>query len=262
MAKRLVICCDGTWNVRDRMDRGKACPSNVAKMAPAVAPRDLDEIQQPIFYDKGVGTGVWDRVRGGAFGWGLSKHVRDAYRFIVEQYEPVDETFLFGCSRGAYTARSTAGLIRNSGVLRPEHEDKVIHAYNLYRRRDDASHPAAVEAELFRKAFAREVRIKFIGVWDTVGALGIPVGIPWLPATWLHFLNQRWEFHDVRLSTFVGNAYHGSPSTGGRSSPPPSGSSSPTRRVSGWSRSGLPGCIPTSEAGIGTAGSRTWRSCG
>ncbi len=141
MAKRLVICCDGTWNVRDRMDRGKACPSNVAKMAPAVAPRDLDEIQQPIFYDKGVGTGVWDRVRGGAFGWGLSKHVRDAYRFIVEQYEPVDEIFLFGCSRGAYTARSTAGLIRNSGVLRPEHEDKVIHAYNLYRRRDDASLP-------------------------------------------------------------------------------------------------------------------------
>lgn len=207
MTRRLVICCDGTWNIPDRKDRGKVSPSNVAKMALAVAPHDGEGAEQLVFYDKGVGTEIFDRLRGGAFGWGLSRNIQDAYRFIVDAYEPDDEIFLFGFSRGAYTVRSTAGLIRNSGLLKREHSDKLPEAYSLYRKRDDASHPTAIEAQLFRKAFAREVRITFIGVWDTVGALGIPVGVPWLPDSWLHFLNQRWEFHDVKLSSFVDNAY-------------------------------------------------------
>ncbi|MDQ4146150.1 MAG: DUF2235 domain-containing protein [Pseudomonadota bacterium] len=208
MAKRLVICSDGTWNIPDRKDRGRVCPSNVAKMALAVAPRDPQGVEQQVFYNKGVGTGAFDRLRGGAFGWGLSKNIQDVYRFIVERYELGDEIFLFGFSRGAYTVRSAAGLIRNCGVLKREHKGKVVEAYNLYRRRDDASHPTGVEAQLFRRQFSTEVRIRFIGVWDTVGALGIPVGIPWLPVSWLHFINKRWEFHDVKLSTFVDNAYH------------------------------------------------------
>ena len=207
MPRRLVICCDGTWNIPDRKDRGKVSPSNVAKIALAVTPRGRDGSEQLVFYDKGVGTEVFDRLRGGVFGWGLSRNIQDAYRFIVDAYEPGDEIFLFGFSRGAYTARSTAGLIRNSGLLKREHTDKLAAAYSLYRRRGDASHPTTVEAQLFRKAFAHEVRITFIGVWDTVGALGIPVGIPWLQDSWLHFLNQRWEFHDVKLSSFVDNAY-------------------------------------------------------
>jgi len=207
MVKRLVVCCDGTWNVPDKMDRGQVCPSNIAKMALAVAPDAPDGIAQPIYYGAGVGTGLWDRVRGGMFGRGLSQHVQDAYRFIVEQYDPGDDIFLFGFSRGAYTARSTAGLLRNSGILKREHVGKIGAAYKLYRRRDDASRPNAVEARLFRKAFAWEARVAFIGVWDTVGALGIPVGIPWLPTTWLHFVNRRWEFHDVQLSKYVDHAY-------------------------------------------------------
>src|SRR5687767_13034279 len=112
MGKRLVVCCDGTWNVPDKVDRGEVCPSNVAKMALAVAPAAPDGRPQLIFYERGVGTGMWDRLRGGAFGWGLSKHVQDAYRFIVDRYEADDEIYLFGFSRGAYTARSLAGLIR------------------------------------------------------------------------------------------------------------------------------------------------------
>lgn len=208
MAKRLVICCDGTWNVPDRLDRGRISPSNVAKLALAVLPEAPDGTQQRVFYGAGVGTGMWERVRGGAFGWGLSQHVQDAYRFIVQQYDPGDQIFLFGFSRGAFTARSTAGLIRNSGILRREHADKVGAAYALYRRRDDASHPRANEAQLFRKSFAHETPITFVGVWDTVGALGIPTGIPWLPATWLEVINRRWAFHDVRLSRHVENAYH------------------------------------------------------
>jgi uncharacterized protein (DUF2235 family) len=207
MAKRLVICADGTWNVPDRIDRGQVCPSNVAKLALAVSPRDAAGRPQPIFYDKGVGTGPFDRLLGGAFGWGLSDKIKLAYQFICDQYEPGDELFLFGFSRGAYTVRSTAGLIRQCGVLKREYRSLIDDAYGLYRRRDDASHPAAVESQLFRKSYAEEVRIDFIGVWDTVGALGIPVGVPWLPVTWVHLINQRWEFHDVKLSSYVRNAY-------------------------------------------------------
>lgn len=207
MPKRLVVCADGTWNVPDRKDRGEVCPSNVAKLILALEPRDRQGVEQVPLYHKGVGTGRLDRLRGGAVGWGLSAHVQDAYRSVVENYEPGDEIFLFGFSRGAFTVRSTAGLIRNSGVLRREHREKVGDAYQLYRRRDDEAHPTGVEAQLFRKQYSRDVRIRFIGVWDTVGALGIPAGIPWLPVT-LGFINRRWAFHDTALSTTVDHAYH------------------------------------------------------
>ena len=86
MPKRLVICCDGTWNVPDRQDRGQVCPSNVAKLALAVAPRDSEGVEQLVYYGKGVGTGRWDRLRGGAFGWGLSQNIQEAYRFVIERY--------------------------------------------------------------------------------------------------------------------------------------------------------------------------------
>lgn len=208
MPKRLVVCCDGTWNVPDKMDRGMVCPSNVAKTALAVPRLAPDGTRQLIYYGAGVGTGKWDRIRGGLFGWGLSSHVLDAYRFIVEQFEDGDELYLFGFSRGAFTARSMAGLIGNCGVLRREYIGKIDAAYKLYRRRDDASHPRAIEAELFRKSFSWEPTITFLGVWDTVGALGIPGGIPWLPVTWLQFLNRPWSFHDTKLSRRVEHAYH------------------------------------------------------
>lgn len=205
--KRLVVCCDGTWNVPDQRDGGSTCPSNVSKLALAIKPEDDGGIEQRVYYHRGVGTGRFDHLLGGAFGFGLSQNIQDAYRFLMELYEPDDEIYLFGFSRGAYTARSLAGYIRNSGLLRREYRHKLGAAFHLYRRRDDASHPDAIEATLFRESFAWEVRIKFIGVWDTVGSLGIPVGVPWLPMSSLHLINQRWEFHDVKLSRFVDNAF-------------------------------------------------------
>lgn len=201
MRKRLVVCCDGTWNTPDRIDRGQVCPSNVAKVALALATTDEQGTRQLLFYDRGVGTGGLDRLPGGLFGWGLSQHILDCYRFIAGCYEPGDEIFLFGFSRGAYTARSLAGLIRNAGVLRREHADRLSAGYALYRRRDAGSHPRALESELFRKSFAHVARIRFLGVWDTVGALGIPVAQ-------LGLLNRRWQFHDVELSSYVDHAYH------------------------------------------------------
>jgi uncharacterized protein (DUF2235 family) len=206
--KRLVVCCDGTWNVPDQGDGGMLRPSNVVKMALVIKGEDDRGIEQRVYYHTGVGTGRSDHLFGGAFGIGLSHNILDAYRFLVDEYDPGDEIYLFGFSRGAYTARSIAGFIRNSGVLRREFFHKLGAAFRLYRRRDDASHPAAVEATLFRASYALEVRIRFIGVWDTVGSLGIPAGIPWLPASWLHVINRRWAFHDVTLSSYVDAAYH------------------------------------------------------
>jgi uncharacterized protein (DUF2235 family) len=88
MTKRIVICCDGMWNIPDKLDRGKVCPSNVTKVALAVASKQADGTEQKVFYDKGVGTGGVDRIRGGTFGMGLSQNIEDAYRFVIDNYEP------------------------------------------------------------------------------------------------------------------------------------------------------------------------------
>jgi len=195
MPKRLVVCCDGTWNYPDQLG-----PTNVVKVALTVAPQDPAGVEQRVYYEKGVGTSRLDHLVGGAFGVGLSRNIKRAYSFLIATYEPGDELFFFGFSRGAYTVRSLFGFIRNSGLLRRECADRVDDAYKLYRRRDSASHPDAVESELFRKSFSYEPRAKFIGVWDTVGALGIPFGP-------LRILNYPWRFHDVRLSRSVDYAY-------------------------------------------------------
>jgi uncharacterized protein (DUF2235 family) len=201
MSKRLVLCCDGTWNTPDQQTGGRPCPTNVTKLALAVADAGDDGKPQRVFYHRGVGTSRWERLRGGAFGFGLSRNVRDTYRFIVENFEPGDELFFFGFSRGAFTARSTAGLVRNAGILRRENTDRIDEAYALYR--DRTTHPRGTESQLFRRSYSHETRIRFIGVWDTVGALGIPLsGLRWVNA-----FNRRWRFHDTDLSTTVDAAF-------------------------------------------------------
>lgn len=200
--RRFIVCCDGTWNTADQVKDGKPCPTNVTKLARAVTPRGDDGVEQCVYYDQGVGTGAFDHFRGGALGWGLSRNIRDAYMFLVERYEDGDEIVFFGFSRGAYTVRSTAGLLRNSGLLRREHAGRLDEAYALYRDRGHDTHPRAPAAERFRTSFAREVRIKLIGVWDTVGALGIPIDFPGV-----NMFNAYFQFHDVKLSTWVDNAF-------------------------------------------------------
>jgi uncharacterized protein (DUF2235 family) len=201
MPKRIVVCCDGTWNTADQVCDGSPCSTNVAKLAVALADHSADGTEQQVFYVRGVGTSRWDRIRGGAFGYGLSDNVKEAYRLIAEHFEPGDELYLFGFSRGAYTARSTAGFIRNAGILRRPHLQRLDAAYELYR--DRANHPRDVESELFRRSFSHETRIRCIGVWDTVGALGVPLsGIPIADA-----FNKRWAFHDTELSSIIDNAF-------------------------------------------------------
>jgi uncharacterized protein (DUF2235 family) len=199
MSRRLVICCDGTWNMPDPVSGGGS-PTNVTKLALGVAGQDAEGRAQLLHYEKGVGTRRFERFTGGAFGVGLSRNVKQCYRFLVDTYEPDDELYLFGFSRGAFTARSLAGLVRNSGVLRRQHADRVDEAYDLYRSRADEAHPKGIEAQIFRRMYSHEdPEIRFVGVWDTVGSLGIPIDIP--------LVNDRWGFHDTELSSRVRFAY-------------------------------------------------------
>ncbi|MGW4434587.1 DUF2235 domain-containing protein [Streptomyces sp. NPDC004596] len=201
MAKRLVVCCDGTWNFADQPSR-----TNVAKLALSVCTGACAGKDQRVYYHGGVGTSRWEHLSGGAFGVGLSKNVLDAYRFLVETYEPRDELFLFGFSRGAFTVRSLAGLVRNSGIVRPAHADRVPEAWRLYR--DRIEKPSGAAATLFRRSYAQETGIRFIGVWDTVGALGIPVPAARSLEPPVARFNRQWAFHDTELSSWVRAACH------------------------------------------------------
>lgn len=196
--RKLVVFCDGTWKSAD-----DHTISNVVKAMDAVLPEDANHVPQILYYGKGVGTGnPLDRFFGGVFGDGLESNVRDAYRFLVQNYLPGDEIYLFGFSRGAYTARSLAGMIRCSGLVRKDQARHINEAYDVYRQ----DHPAGADkpaAVKFRENYAREVRIKCICVWDTVGALGIPVGRV------LQKLSRKEHgFHDTQLSGRIDNAFH------------------------------------------------------
>lgn len=194
MSKRLVMCCDGTWSTANQ-----PAATNVVKLFHSVAPSDEDGTEQRTFYQPGVGTLLSERVRGGAFGFGLSRDVRRTYRFVVENFDPGDELFFLGFSRGAYTARSTVGLLRNAGVLRRDQAHRIDEAYALYRNRARTTRPTGDEAERFRREYSHETRVHFVGVWDTVGALGIPFTGSWLT----RLVNRRWSFHDTTLSSWV-----------------------------------------------------------
>lgn len=205
----LVICCDGTWNVPDELRQGVAAPTNVAKLALGVLCTEASD--QKLFYEPGVGTNADTRVIGGAFGYGLSANIKNAYRFLAQEYRPGDQLFLFGFSRGAYTARSLAGLIRNCGLLTSNHVDRVDDAFAFYRDRTSTTHPDTLASNLFRRMYSYEDdTIHFIGVWDTVGALGIPTGLK--GSEELSKLNPNWEklwgFHDTQLGRHVQNAFH------------------------------------------------------
>lgn len=226
--KRIAIFCDGTWN---RMSARE--PTNVLMGAQLVRPVDDNGIQQLTYYDEGVGTAFlvneWVETRlAGAFGWGLVDKIEAAYRYLIFNYEPGDEIYIFGFSRGAYTARSLAGLIRKCAIPPRSHAGRVREAFDFYRRTDvDANSDAA---RAFRLAAAPTVvtkdddrawriargedagavqalpllAVRYIGVWDTVGALGVP----------RHILFGRlnrgtnYGFHDTELSSAVHSARH------------------------------------------------------
>jgi uncharacterized protein (DUF2235 family) len=202
--KRIAIFCDGTWNTPDEQEDGKPCMTNVVRLAGAISKHSDDGALQKLYYDTGVGSegGILKRSFDGATGTGISKNIMEAYRFLSYHYEPGDQLFLFGFSRGAFTVRSLCGLIRNSGILDQRYIDRIPQAYNLYKARGAKFHPRSEEAVLFRKTYSLEdiTPIHFIGVWDTVGALGNPLVMKGI-------VSERNEFHDTEISSKIQNAY-------------------------------------------------------
>ena len=204
MKKRIIACCDGAWNKPGNIDRGKRVQTNVEIIFNAIC-KNGDGIEQVKLYDSGVGTGysIKDRFIGGAAGLGIDEKIKDVYKFLILNYESEDqEIYLFGFSRGAYTARSVVGLINNCGILKPEYFHLVNEAYNLYRNRNSYSAPDSDLMMAFKNRYCHQPRIKFLGVWDTVGSLGLP-----LPS-FLKLNSKKFEFHDVTLSSIVDYAYH------------------------------------------------------
>ena len=129
--KRIAVFCDGTWNTPDKLKDGKRCQTNVVKMANAMKPISTDRKVQVLYYDAGIGSegNLIRRVYDGATGTGISKNILKAYQFLIRNYEPGDELFLFGFSRGAFTVRSLAGLIRNSGILKVSDSDQITSIF-------------------------------------------------------------------------------------------------------------------------------------
>jgi uncharacterized protein (DUF2235 family) len=200
--RRIVICFDGTWNrpADDNLPPDAQVETNVRRFYESVSDNSPDGSAQIKWYDEGVGTDWFDKFAGGAFGAGLDLKILDGYKFLAREYADGDEVYVLGFSRGAYTARSFVGMIRNCGLVENKHLDlRVGMAYGLYRTRDDGVDSKT--AKRFRSMFSREIKIKFAGVWDTVGALGVPLSV-------LQDVNMKfYEFHDTGLSSIVENAY-------------------------------------------------------
>ncbi|TVL17638.1 hypothetical protein AYI92_12775 [Shewanella xiamenensis] len=200
MNKRIVICADGTWN-RPEKDLKVDFPTNVLRLARAISPMAADGKPQQVFYDWGVGS-YYDEVIGGATGRGLHKNIMDGYRYIVQNYSLGDEIYLFGFSRGAYTVRCLCGLINNCGILKRPDARLIQQAFDHYKKSSAPFAPSGDKSVEFRQKHSHESReIKFVGVWDTVGAMGIPI-------SFLGLFEDKDEFYDTKIGRNVRVARH------------------------------------------------------
>lgn len=189
-SQRLILLFDGTWN--DPQDR-----TNVYRLARDIHDYDGQGIRQRFYYEPGVGTRQWQRLVGGAFGVGLSRNLQNGYDWLVRHHCANTQVFVFGFSRGAYTARSLVGMIRKCGLLRVATPRLVKEAEQLYR--NGKLTPKDAVCRRFRERYSREIEIHCLGVWDTVGALGIP-GTSFSE-------HGRYAWHDTELSSIVRRAY-------------------------------------------------------
>ena len=150
--KKIIVCCDGTWNKPGNKDGNTIVKTNVQKIYEAMNSGD-GEIPQVKYYGQGVGTGfsLRDHFLGGSAGLGIDRNILDAYKFIMWNYDKDDQIYLFGFSRGAYTVRSLAGFIRNCGIMKPTYLHLVDEAYHLYRDRTALTHPDSDLMKAFKK---------------------------------------------------------------------------------------------------------------
>jgi len=173
----------------------------VLRLALAIKPVARDGVPQQAFCDWGIGS-YHDRVSAGVTGKRLHKNIMDDYRYIVQNYSPGDEIFLFGFSRGAYTIRSLCGLINNCGIVTRPDAGLIQTAFEHYKRPGALYAPRRLKSVEFRRVHSHPSRtIRFAGVWDTVGAMGIPL-------SFLGFLDDKDEFYDTKIGSNVHIARH------------------------------------------------------
>lgn len=204
MAKRIILCFDGTWNEPETLSNDRVNPTNVLKLVRAINPCDDTGCEQVVFYETGVGTGGLGKLGklvGGATGYGIAANIQAAYRFLANNYNEDDDVFVFGFSRGAYAARSMIGMIDCVGLLKKVDMEFVSQAYAYYRTRPDQRSSSRHRSLITQLLDSRQPDIKFMGVWDTVGALGAPT--PFLGK----ITKSLWVgFNDTSLSTRVEHA--------------------------------------------------------
>lgn len=213
----LIVCCDGTWNTPGDKEGVVPSPTNVVKLYNALALADAGGVEQQRYYHPGVGTegNFFEKLAGGGMGEGLDQNVKSGYRWLAGKYRPGDRIWLFGFSRGAYTVRSLGGMISRCGLLDasdPALADKDIWAmvddlFAAYRKKKTLK-PTAKRRFHNTPADATPqgtMDIHFLGVWDTVGALGVPDDV-----ALINLIDDpaKHSFHDTDLSMKVTHARH------------------------------------------------------
>lgn len=189
--------------------------TNVWRLKALCADKDANGNEQRAYYSTGLGTERGERLRGGVSGSGIDTAITKAYEWLVDNYRKGDEIYIFGFSRGAYTARSLSGLISICGLLRKGAPLGVNQIYKRYRARkngqprtirelfDPDNYPGkrSLEDEWVAQ-FARAVSIKFVGVFDTVGSLGVPF------ALWRRIRGEAYPFLNTGLRINNETAFH------------------------------------------------------
>jgi hypothetical protein len=189
---------DGTWNTLDDN-------TNVWRLKSLC----VQDSQQQVYYSAGVGTAKGEKVSGGAFGIGINEEVEAAYEWLIEHYVDGAQLFIFGFSRGAFTARSLAGFISKCGLLKPGSPLSLKQLYERYRTGTATSILAlrhtdqglSIEDRWLKK-YSRSIPVWFQGVWDTVGSLGVP--LPCVP----HVSRHDFDFLETDLRINDTHAYH------------------------------------------------------
>ncbi|KAF7879158.1 hypothetical protein EAF04_000357 [Stromatinia cepivora] len=239
--KRIILCCDGTWMDSDdgfnkptlipyKPTGTLQTPSNVTRLSRALRRYGRDGTHQIIYYHSGVGTGstMMDTLSGGMLGTGISENIREVYSFIAANYTPGDEIILIGFSRGAFTARSVAGMISDIGLLtrhgmtnfyavfkdqenfrNPDYYDIFPDIPFSNKPKDSGEYKKRLEEEGLTRVNdpnGSRIRVHAVAVWDTVGSLGIP-NIALLAKLGLPHSTKEYKFHDTNLSGYIRHAF-------------------------------------------------------
>ncbi|KAI4528359.1 hypothetical protein K525DRAFT_230961 [Schizophyllum commune Loenen D] len=202
--RTLVVCLDGTG------DQFDADNSNIVRFFSMLKKDDKEK--QMVYYQSGIGTYTSPQIMTPLTAkvmrvpWNLDSHVMHAYEFLMQNYTVGDSICLFGFSRGAYTARSLAGMIHKVGLLPADNWQQVPFAYKMYTRADEIGWK---QSNAFKKAFSRDVSIQFVGVWDTVDSVGIvPKRLPFTTSNTIVHTFRHALALDERRAKFLPNVWN------------------------------------------------------